>query len=142
LLNLCVKIYTGEKMFSKLGIYLYVFLIGATLYSTIEVVFRGYTHWTMTLTGGVIFTLIYLMNKYIKTRSLTIRCLISCSIITAIEFVVGVIVNIIFKMNVWDYSNQPLNLFGQICLVFTAAWFIISVPACYLAIFIKEKLDP
>lgn len=129
-------------MFSKLGIYLYVFLIGATLYSTIEVAFRGYTHWTMTLTGGVIFTLIYLMNKYIKTRSLTIRCLISCSIITAIEFVVGVIVNIIFKMNVWDYSNQPLNLFGQICLVFTAAWFIISVPACYLAIFIKEKLDP
>ena len=127
-------------MLRKTCIYLYVFLIGATLYSTIEVAFRGYTHWTMSLTGGVIFTLIYLMNNYIKTKSLTIRCLISCAIITSIEFTVGVIVNIILNMNVWDYSTQPFNLYGQICLVFTAAWFIISVPACFLSIFIKEKI--
>ena len=128
-------------MFSKIGIYSYVFLIGATLYSTIEVAFRGYTHWTMTLTGGVIFTLIYLMNKYIKTKSLIIRCLISCLIITVIEFLVGIIVNIIFKMDVWDYSNQPFNLLGQICPVFSAAWFIISIPACLLASFIRKRFD-
>ncbi len=131
----------GEKMFSKISIYLYVFLIGAGLYSAIEVAFRGYTHWTMTLTGGFIFLLIYFMNKRLRSKKLFIRCLISCVIITVIELIVGIIVNIILKMDVWDYSNQPFNLFGQICLLFSAAWFIISIPACLLASFIREKLD-
>ncbi len=128
-------------MLIKSRIYLYVFLIGAVLYSAIEVAFRGHTHWTMFLSGGVIFLLIYLMNKYIRTNSLTVRCLLSCGIITTIELIVGIIVNIIFKMNVWDYSNQPFNFLGQICPVFSAAWFIISIPACFLSIFINENLD-
>jgi len=128
-------------MLIKSRIYLYVFLIGAVLYSTLEVAFRGYTHWTMFLAGGVIFLLIYLINKYLRTNSLTVRCLLSTLIITTGELIAGIVVNIVLNMNVWDYSNQPFNFLGQICLVFTAAWFIVSIPACLLSVFIYNKLD-
>ena len=41
---------------------IYLFVFGAVLYSLIEIVFRGYPHWTMTLTGGAVFLIIYSFN--------------------------------------------------------------------------------
>ena len=38
--------------------------------------------------------------------------------VTAMEFNTGIIVNKYWGMNVWDYSNMPFQLFGQICLPF------------------------
>lgn len=45
------------------------------------------------------------------------------------EFVVGLIVNVAWKQNVWDYSNLPLNIMGQVCLPFSILWFLITIPA-------------
>lgn len=39
--------------------------------------------------------------------------------ITAGEFITGLLVNKILHWNVWDYSDQPLQLWGQICVPFT-----------------------
>ena len=38
--------------------YLIVFSSGGIIYSLIEVIFRGFTHWTMTITGGVALLII------------------------------------------------------------------------------------
>ena len=124
----------------KLKEYTFVYLLGAVMYGLIEVAFRGFTHWTMALTGGLAFLLIYIINIKSKTRSLLMRCLAGCVIITTLEFIVGCIVNKKFGMNVWDYSNQPGNLLGQICPLFSAIWFLISFPAMLLSFFIKGKL--
>ena len=35
-------------------------------------------------------------------------------------------------MDVWDYSNMPFNILGQICLPFTILWFFISILAIVL----------
>jgi len=120
--------------------YTIVYMLGAVIYSFIEVLFRGFTHWTMALTGGLAYLLIYIVNTKAKTKSLILRCLAGCAIITSLEFIVGCIVNRKFNMSVWDYSNQPGHLLGQICPLFSAIWFLISFPAMLLSFFIKGKL--
>jgi len=118
-----------------------VFSIGAILYSIIEIMFRGFTHWTMSLTGGAAFLMIHISNFRMKTKSIFLKCLTGCAIITALEFVVGCIVNRKFHMNVWDYSGQKFNLLGQICPVFSAIWFFLTLPALYLSKTIKKLLN-
>ena len=117
---------------------LVVFSVGAVIYSLVEILFRGFTHWTMTLTGGVAFLMIHISNFRLKTKSLFLKCLAGCTIITCLEFIVGLIVNRKFHLNVWDYSGQKFNVLGQICPAFSAAWFFISLPAIYLSKLIKS----
>ena len=65
---------------------------------------------------------------------------IGAIVITTLEFLCGYIVNLWLGWNVWDYSNMPLNLFGQICLPFTALWFFLSAVAVILDDWIRHIL--
>lgn len=124
------------KNFAKLMI---IFGIGGILYGGIEVVFRNYTHWTMVLAGGVIFSMLYFLYGYIGKGHFILKCTLGCAIITTIEFIFGTGLNIILDMNVWDYSGLPFNLFGQICLLFSVGWFFISIPVSFLADIIRSS---
>ena len=115
----------------KLSQLLYSFLMGYFCYSLVEIVMRGYTHWTMSLTGGLVLSLLYAVNQR-RTLSLIRSCLVGTLIITAVEFTVGIFDNIIMRWNVWDYSDMPLNLLGQICIPFSCFWFLLCIPARYL----------
>lgn len=121
--------------------FLIVSLTGAFLYALIEVLFRGYTHPSMAVAGGICFTALYFINLKMKSRSLILRGVIGSVVITAVEFGFGVIFNIWLGLGVWDYSNQPLNIFGQICPVFSFIWFIISIPVVYISVFIFHRLN-
>ena len=104
-----------------------VFLIGAVIYGLIEIVWRGFTHWSMILTGGVCFMIFYkltILNNYTIIQ----KCLLASLIITSFEFTVGGFVNLAWGMNVWDYTNQPFNLMGQICPLFSIIWFFMGIP--------------
>lgn len=109
-----------------------VFLLGGTLYPAIELLTRGRTHWTMAATGGLALMLLYRYHKKHKTTPLWKKCLAGTGIITALEFVVGCGANLVFDWNVWDYSNCPMNLLGQVCLPFSAIWFLLCIPGYYL----------
>ena len=41
---------------------------------------------------------------------------------TLLEYVTGVVMEALFKVRYWDYSNQPFNFQGQVCLSSTLAW--------------------
>ena len=41
-------------------------------------------------------------------------------------FLTGCIVNLLLGFHVWDYSDLPLNILGQICIPFSIIWFFIS----------------
>lgn len=112
--------------------YILIFLIGSAGYSGLEVLWRGYTHWTMALTGGVCFLIIYLLNGVFQTENILFRSLVGASVITAAELIVGVIVNIILKWEVWDYSSIPFNFIGQICLRYCILWFLLCVPVVWI----------
>lgn len=123
---------TGRKVFA--------FLIGCFVYSLIEIASRGYTHWTMTLTGGTILALLFDMFTRIRNAPLWQKWLLGSMLITSVEFTVGVVVNIILDWNVWDYSNMPFNILGQICLPFTVIWFFLCIPAGFVCKLINRRL--
>lgn len=41
---------------------------------------------------------------------------------TILEYVTGVVMEMLFKVRYWDYSNQKFNFQGHICLTSTIAW--------------------
>ena len=125
----------------KLSQGLFAFLMGYFIYSMIEILNRGYTHWTMALTGGAVLAILYSINSR-STMTLIKSCFTGAIIITAIEFTVGVLVNLVMGWNVWDYSGVPLNLLGQICLPFSAVWFLLCIPAYYLCTAIRRRFEP
>ncbi len=118
------------KQFTKLFI---LFLIGGVLYYILEIIWRGYSHISMLILGGVCFLLIGLINEFL-TYSVPLwkQQLISTGIITILEFNFGLILNIIFKLNIWDYSNLSFNILGQVCLQFSIIWFFLSAIAIIL----------
>ena len=120
--------------------YILIFLIGSAGYALLEVLWRGYTHWTMALTGGVCFLIIYLLNAAFTEENILFRSLVGAGVITSAEFIVGVTVNIILKWNVWDYSSLPFNFIGQICLRYTLLWFLLCVPVTLICTVISKVL--
>ena len=107
-----------------------VFALGSILYGLTEIMWRGWTHWTMLLCGGLCFTLMYLVSG--SELSLFKKWLLSTCIITTVEFVAGCIVNLRLHWQIWDYSSMPFNLFGQICPQFILMWFALSIPGTAL----------
>ena len=122
-----------HKKFFYAAEYIFVFLTGAILYSITEIVYRAYTHITMFFAGGICFLLIYMCEKYLYGKKLFYRCCVYALMITTVEFIFGVIFNIVLKLNVWDYSQEPLNIMGQVCPGFVLMWMGISVPAIWLS---------
>ena len=123
----------------KLSRYVFVFLMGFFLYAFVEVTGRGYTHWTMCITGGIVLLVIYTLSNRPAT-SLIRACLLGTAAITLIEFAVGVFDNIIMGWEVWDYSDIPLNILGQVCSLFSLLWFVLCIPAYYLCRYIAKQL--
>lgn len=113
--------------------YICVFLFGGALYGALEMLWRGFTHPSMVLAGGLCFLLIHLMNCGAPNLKPMIKYAIGSALITTVELFVGVIVNIVLGLEVWDYSALPLNLLGQVCPQFMAVWFVLSIPACYVS---------
>ena len=118
--------------------YTLVYLIGAFLYAGIELLWRGWTHWSMLLCGGLCFTLMYLIAA--AALPLIAKCLISALAISAVEFVTGCVVNIILKWEVWDYSSRAGNLLGQICPQYSLYWLLLSIPGLFLCGILRRFL--
>ena len=115
--------------------YLFLLILGGTIYYGIEILFRGYSHVTMFFVGGMCLILIGLINEIIDWNMLFWKQMIIGDIcVLILEFVFGCIFNLILGWDVWDYSNMPFNLLGQICLPFAILW----LPIVALAIVVDD----
>ena len=119
-----------KKFFKNLFKILILFIIGGGIYIGIELLYRGYTHWTMFILGGLCFVVIGLLNEKLCWETpLITQSLIGTAIITFLEYITGYIVNIKLGWNIWDYSNMLFNINGQVCLIFSFVWFFIAAVA-------------
>ena len=117
-----------------------IFAGGGACYTLLELAWRGRSHFTMTLTGGLCSCLIYGINKRLKNRRSALKCFMGASAITAVEFMVGCIVNRMFELEVWDYSDQPGNIMGQICPLYSALWMGLCAPLVPVCGWLEKKL--
>ena len=120
---------------------LVLFLCGAVLYAAIEILWRGHTHWTMAALGGLLFLLLGGLNNWLPWEMpLAWQIIIGTAIVTAAEFAAGCILNLWLGLGIWDYSNLPGNILGQICPQFTLAWAGLSLIAIVLDDYIRHWL--
>ncbi len=107
--------------------YFTLFFIGGTLYLLIELISRrGDTHWTMGIVGGICFVLIGMLNEFLPKSPFWLQALFGGVIVTIVELISGILINLVFQLDVWDYSNEAYQILGQVCLPFSMLWCILS----------------
>ena len=117
-----------------------IFIIFGLMYVTIELLYRGHTHYSMFIVGGICGVLIGLINDNTPDMPLLPQCVLGTVIITVIELLTGLFLNVYLGLNVWDYSNQPFNFMGQICPQFCIIWCILSILVIRIDDWLKEKV--
>ncbi len=125
----------------KLKKYAVFFIIGGLGYAIIELLWRGRTHWSMMLAGGICFILFSVIAEKLRGQRLLYKAILCALAVTAVEFIFGIVFNIILRMQVWDYSGVPFNFLGQICLLYTVIWGILGLVFVPLADFLNKKMQ-
>ncbi len=120
--------------------YSIIYTLGAMGYGLLETLWRGYTHWSMTIAGGLCFMLIYGINAQHGGWGLFKKCMAGTLAVTAVEFTIGCVVNIMLGWHVWDYSSMPFSVMGQVCLGFCGLWFMLCLPILAFSDLLQKKL--
>jgi uncharacterized membrane protein len=119
--------------------YTIMFFTGGFLYCGLEIIYRGFSHISMLFAGGICFLLVGFAENLLGESASLLAQMLFCSIlITAVEFAFGLIVNRQLHWNVWDYSGEPYNYKGQICLFHSNLWFLLSGPMIFLYDFLRH----
>lgn len=126
------------KIFLK---YLFLFFTGGCIYYCLEILFRGRSHVAMIAVGGLCFLLCGLLNEVISWKTPLVKQMLMCTmLITLVEFISGVILNLWLNLGIWDYSDMPLNIWGQICIPFCILWYFLSAVAIILDDYLRYWL--
>ena len=113
----------------------FLFYLGGMCYAGLELLWRGFTHWSMFLLGGLCFVLVGNLKRLRPKRALPFRMTEAALLITLLELGCGLLVNRTYR--VWDYRHMPMNFLGQICLPFTLLW----VPVSFAAMLLYDWTD-
>ena len=125
----------------RIGEYLFLWAFGGCLYYGFEILFRGFSHWSMFVLGGVCFVFITVQGQMLHWQDPLWRQILRCTVfVTAMEFLTGLIVNKWMHLQVWDYSDQPFQLFGQICLPFAILFSGLCALGIFLGGFLTSRL--
>ena len=104
-----------------------LFVAGGIIFPCLELLWRRRTHVSMIFAGGISMLALYWIFLIFPALHIVFKSIISALFITVLELVIGIVVNLIMRLNVWDYSKLRFNLLGQICPLFTAIWFGLSL---------------
>lgn len=109
-----------------------LFCAGGLGYVGLELLWRGRSHISMFLAGGVAFLFLGRLRRL--PVSVPVRMTVGAAMITAVEYVTGLLVNQDYR--VWDYRGLPYNYQGQVCLIYCLLWLPVSLGGmvCYGAI--------
>lgn len=121
---------SGKKIkpvLKKFLFLIFLFVFGAAGYFGLEILWRGYSHWSMAFCGGTCMVLLHNVDKTMAGKDILKKSAAGCCIITVIELIAGCVVNMALHLKVWDYTNMPGNILGQICLPFTLVWFVLCL---------------
>lgn len=115
------------------------FTMESTLFKNTSLKASGVLHGPVTLVYGAGGVVLLLLNKYIINRihiNMLLKIIISFLIytvaLTLTELVCGYLCNIIFGIDMWDYTSKKYNIGKYICLEFMPIWGMLGVLITYL----------
>lgn len=121
------------------------FIIGA-FYFVLEGIWRipqgGYANIVMLPIGGLCGVLVGSINQIPRFYNMKVlwQALLGTVIVLFVEFVTGYIVNIRLGMHIWDYSDIPFNIMGQISPTYAILWFLLIPFGIWLEDAIRYEL--
>ena len=132
-----------KKYFLVLFKELCLFLLCGTVYSLMEIIYKGTergTHWSMFVLSGFCGILFIdgLNNIFSYEMDFLLQILICMVSITFCEYITGTLFN--FDYSIWDYRDVAFNYKGQICLPFSIMWGLISFFAIPILDYIEWKV--
>lgn len=113
------------------------FLIGMLIGWVLECIYRSlenkkfvmpkFINYQMYGLVGAFLTLLYFLNLHTLVK-------IGLMLIfpTVIEFLTGYLDLKLEGIHLWDYSKEPYNFMGLICLPFSSFWFVVALVYYYL----------
>ena len=112
----------------------------STLYKNTRLKPSGVLNGPVTLVYGVGGIVLILINKYIidkiktnKIIKIIISFFIYAILLTLVELICGYLCNIIFDVDMWNYSNKRYNIGKYICLEYIPVWGLLGVLITYVA---------
>ena len=112
-----------------------LFYLGGCAYVGIELLWRGRSHGSMFVAGGLSFVLLGQLNQVRPRLPMVLRAVAGAGVITMVELAVGLLVNRGYR--VWDYRSMPGNYLGQICPQYMLLW----IPVAWLALMLYHRLS-
>ena len=116
-----------------------LFYLGGCAYMGLELLWRGRSHGSMFVAGGICFLLVGHLNHVRPKLPLLLRAVVGAGIVTMVELAVGLLCNRSF--DVWDYRNRAGNFLGQICPTFSILWIPVSLLALGLHRVLSCRID-
>lgn len=108
-----------------------MFALGGGAYVGLELLWRGRSHVSMFLAGGISVLLLGGLNRTEPRLPLPLRAVAGAGVITMVELAAGLLFN--RDHSVWDYRGMWGNWMGQICPLFSLLW--IGLAALVLLIY-------
>lgn len=126
----------GERVLSML-----LWTWGGTLYFFLEVAYKSLTghperiSWTMLVLAIVLCIPVERAGYQLPWACpLWLQAAVCAALVTLVEFCAGCVLNLWLGLDIWDYSDIPFNLLGQICFPFSLVWWVL----CFLFIVVFD----
>ena len=114
--------------------------LGGMGYMLLELIWRGWSHGSMFIVGGLCFLLIGNLNTLLPDMPLVMQAVVGAVMVSAVELLSGLLINVYLGLKVWDYSSLPFSFMGQICMGYFFLWIIVAFFAVFLDDFLRQRL--
>ena len=112
-----------------------LFCLGGGAYAALELAWRGTTHWTMFLAGGVCLCLLQALAA--APLPLAVAAALGAAGVSGLELTVGAVCRRLLHIAVWDYADEWGNLAGLVCPRYTFYWFLL----CGWVVFVLRGVE-
>ncbi len=138
------KLNEKQKLLSYFFIYAFLGWILETIYCVVTLgVFnkRGFLYGPVCPIYGFGAVILIQFLKKIKTNTVG-KFFVAMIAFTAFEYIASVVLEDLFGLRWWDYTNEAFNFQGRISLAFSLAWGIIGVAFVEkIHPFVKSKIE-
>lgn len=107
---------------------------GGTVYFLLEVAFKTITghperiSWTMLVVAILLTVPVERCGAQLPwSCPLWLQALCCATLVTAVELVSGLVLNLWLGLDIWDYTDLPGNFLGQICPQYSAVWWVLCL---------------